>query len=132
MPGIVGLVTGMPRERAEPLLLRMLETMRHESFYVSGTWIDERAGVYVGWVARKGSFADCMPIADEKGDAVLVFSGEEYSGPEIGRLLPERGHAVNGTGLGYLVHLAEESDDFPAMLNGRFHGIAVDRRRGAV
>ena len=39
MPGLVGLITRMPREWAEPQLLRMLETLRHESFYVSGTWM---------------------------------------------------------------------------------------------
>src|SRR5207245_1545432 len=30
----------------------------------------------------------------------------------------------------YLVHLYEEDPSFPAGLNGRFHGLLVDRRRG--
>ena len=46
MPGIVGLITKRPRGWAEPQLTRMLETIRHESFYVTGTWIDEYSGVY--------------------------------------------------------------------------------------
>ena len=37
MPGIVGLITRMPRQRAERELYQMVETLRHESFYVTGT-----------------------------------------------------------------------------------------------
>jgi hypothetical protein len=65
MPGIVGLVTRLPREFAEAELLRMVAALRHESFYVAGTWMDERLGVYVGWVARLGSFAEGMPMHNE-------------------------------------------------------------------
>ena len=43
----------MPREQAERELRRMVEALRHESFYVTGTWVEESLGVYVGWVARK-------------------------------------------------------------------------------
>ncbi len=81
MPGIVGLITKMPRERAEPQLLRMVESLRHELFYVTGTWVDESLGVYVGWAARKGSFSEGMPLRNERGDAVPIFSGEEYPDP---------------------------------------------------
>src|SRR5437899_10078163 len=77
MPGIVGLLTRMPRKRAEPELLRMVEALRHENFYVTGTWVDESLGVYVGWAVRKESFSDGMPLRNERGDVVLVFSGEE-------------------------------------------------------
>ena len=58
----------------------MVEALRHESFYVTGTWMDESLGVYVGWVARKNSFSDGMPLRNERGDVVLVFSGEEFPG----------------------------------------------------
>ena len=44
MPGIVGLVTKMPRERAQAELGRMVEALRHESFYETGTWVDEQLG----------------------------------------------------------------------------------------
>ncbi len=130
MPGLVGLITRMPRQWAEAQLLRMLETLRHESFYVSGTWMDESLGVYVGWVARQGSFAGCMPVHNERGDVTLVFSGEEFSEPNIITSLRERGHGVASEGPSYLVHRYEEEPDFPKGLNGRFHGIAADRARG--
>ena len=127
MPGIVGLVTKMPREQAEAELCRMVELLRHESFYETGTWIDEELGIYVGWAVRKNSFADGMPLFNERGDVLLVWAGEEY--PEAGTLggLKERGHALSAVGPSYLVHLSEEDARFPAGLNGRFHGLLVDR-----
>src|SRR5262245_46837364 len=129
MPGIVGLITRVPRQQAEPQLLRMLEAIRHESFYVTGTWVDEGTGVYVGWVARKNSFGDGMPVGNERGDVVLVFSGEEFSEPSTARHLKERGHEFDPQGASYLVHLYEEDRSFPAGLNGRFHGLLTDRTR---
>lgn len=130
MPGIVGLITKLPREWAEPQLLRMVECLRHESFYVTGTWIEESLGVYAGWVARKGSFSDGMPLRNERRDAVLVFSGEEYPEPSTARLLRQRGHEVDRDGPSYLVHLYEEDPEFPAGLNGLFHGLVADRNQG--
>ena len=129
MPGLVGLITGMPRQWAETRLLRMLETVQHESFYVSGTWSDESMGVYVGWVARKGSFADSMPLHNERKDITLVFSGEDYPEAETKADLKRRGHSLDPDGPSYLVHLYEEDASFPASLNGQFHGLVVDRVR---
>jgi asparagine synthase (glutamine-hydrolysing) len=129
MPGLVGLVTRMPPPRAELELLRMVEALRHENFYVTGTWQDTQLGVYVGWVARKNSFADAMPLANERGDVVLVFSGEEFPEPGTIWRLRARGHAVPAQGPSYLVHLYEEDRSFPAGLNGRFHGLVTDRTR---
>ena len=123
MPGIVGLITDMPRDRAERELLRMVEALRHESFYVTGTWIDESQGIYVGWIARRHSFDDPMPLRNEAGDVTLVFSGEEFPKPGTAQSLKSRGHVLDPAGPSYLVHLAEEDATFPAGLNGRFHGL---------
>ena len=130
MPGIVGLVTKRPRKWAEPQLKRMVEALRHESFYVTGTWIDEALGLYVGWVARDHSFSDGMPLRNERDDVVLVFSGEEYPEPGTARRLRERGHSCAAEGPSYLVHLYEEESNFLKSLNGRFHGMIADRARG--
>jgi asparagine synthase (glutamine-hydrolysing) len=129
MPGIVGFFTQKPREWAEPELARMVATMQHESFYVSGTWIDEASGVYVGWVARKDSFGDGMPLRNERGD-VLVFSGEDYPESGTARRLKERGHDCEEWGASYLVHLYEEDANFFKNLNGRFHGLLADQGSG--
>ncbi len=130
MPGIVGLIGRMPRERAERELRMMVEALRHESFYVTGTWMDESLGVYVGWIARKGSFSDGMPLRNETGKIALTFAGEEF--PETGtrERLRGRGHEFNFEGPSYLIHLYEDDPSFPAGLNGRFHGLVIDSNRG--
>lgn len=130
MPGIVGLISKMPREWAEPQLLRMVDALRHESFYVTGTWIDASLGVYVGWVARKNSFADGMPLSNDRGDVCLVFSGEDYSEPGAAGLPRNVPGGSDSKGPSYLVRLYEEDALFPASLNGRFHGLVSDQRGG--
>jgi len=130
MPGLVGLVTKLPREWAEPQLSRMLDSLRHEAFYVSGTWVDEDLGIYVGWVARQGSFDAAMPLQNETNDITLIFSGEEFPEPGMASALKARGHVVAQDGPSYLVHRYEEEPNFPRRLNGRFHGLVADRTRG--
>ena len=124
MPGIVGLITKMPRERAESELLRMVEALHHESFYRVGTWIDESLGIYTGWAERKDSFSEEMPLCDERGNRVLVFSGEEFPEPTTARRL------ASGKAVSYLIRMSEQDPAFPAGLNGRFHGLLTDRHRG--
>lgn len=116
MPGIAGLVTRMPRQRAERELRRMVETLRHEWFYETGTWSDESLGVYVGWCTRKRSVSVPMPFRNEGGDVVVVFSGEEFA-------------ELNVEGAEHIVHSYEKDPSFPAGLNGRFHGLLADRTR---
>jgi asparagine synthase (glutamine-hydrolysing) len=117
----------MPRKRAERELLRMVHALRHESFYEVGTWIDESLGVYVGWCAQTGSFSDGMPLRSEDGAKVLIFSGEEYPEPGTALRLKHRGHDFDVDSAEYLVHLAEDDAAFPASLNGRFHGLLMER-----
>ena len=121
MPGIAGLITTLPRKRAEEQLSTMLGTLCHESFYVTGSWANTRLGVYVGWTARAGSFSDGMPLTSGRGDTVLVFSGEDHS-----RTDAQRG------GSSYLLEVLEEEPAFPACLNGWFHGLIAKQACGTV
>src|SRR5579885_486836 len=132
MPGIAGLITRLPRETAERQLAQMVESLCHEPFYNSGTFLDSAVGVYAGWVARQGSFADGMPVCNERSDVALVFSGEEF--PEQGIItdLRARGHRFPMHGPSYLVHRYEDESDFTKRLNGRFHGLIADRRSQTV
>ena len=119
MPGIVGIITKLPRQEAERQLRRMVAVLRHEPFYETGTWSDESLGVYVGWIAVKDSFSAQMPLRHRGGDVSLIFSGEEYSNPNAGDQ-------------GALTHLLTQYGQdraFPAGLNGRFHGLLIDRGR---
>src|SRR6266851_10395808 len=119
MPGLVGLITKRPRQWAEPQLCRMLDVIRHETFYTTGTWIDESSGVYVAWTAHADAFADNMPVQDKQSGKVLVFSGEEY-----------RGHQSKVDGASYVIRLYEQDPSFPKGLNGRFHGLLTDKTTG--
>jgi asparagine synthase (glutamine-hydrolysing) len=127
MPGIVGLITKLPRELAEPQLSRMVKTLQHESFYTLGTWIDESLGIYVGWVARKGSFSDGMPLRSADGEVVLIFSGEDFSQTTA---VDDYKPAAGLVNTSYLAEAYKEDPAFPAGLNGRFHGLLVDRAAG--
>ncbi len=131
MPGLAGIITRQPKEAALGELERMLESMRHESFYVVGRWCAPEMGIYAGWVARDGSFSANMPVSNETGDLTLLFSGEDYPTESPIAGLRRRGHEVARAGPGYLVHLAEEDPTFPARVNGIFQGLLVDRRRGS-
>jgi asparagine synthase (glutamine-hydrolysing) len=128
MPGIVGLISRMPPEQAERELRQMVESIHHESFYETGTWTDKSAGVYVGWAARQGSFSEGMPLGNQRGDRVLVFSGEDFPEPGAERRVKQR--SPGDTSASYLITLAEQDSTFPACLNGRFQGLLADPTRG--
>lgn len=125
MPGIVGLITKMPRQRAERELQTMLACIRHDPEWATGAWIDEAAGVYLGWTARRKSVAAQMPARNRSGDVVLVFSGEEFSVTTKAEPGEDQ-----GSGLDCLVHAYETDRAFPDSLNGWFHGLVADKGRG--
>jgi asparagine synthase (glutamine-hydrolysing) len=131
MPGLVGIITKRPKVWAEEAVCSMVKTMLHEPFYTSGVWSDPSLGVYVGWVAQRGSFAEAMPLENERGDVTMAFSGEEFPDPDLPGVLRSRGHDVLSKGPSYLVHRYEDESDFPKQLNGRFHGLVADRSTGA-
>jgi asparagine synthase (glutamine-hydrolysing) len=121
MPGLVGIFTKKSRESAELELRRMVASMQHESWYVSGTWIDEALGLYLGWVERSEQCTRNTHTQEENGDLILAFSGEEFSACE------ESGDVERQS---YLLRLAEEDPSFPKSLNGRFHGVVIDKKSG--
>jgi asparagine synthase (glutamine-hydrolysing) len=130
LPGIVGLITKLPQASAERQLLAMMNCLRHEPFYNCGTWSDPEHGIYIAWVARRGSFSDSMPVHNEDGQITLFFSGEEFPDPDLKTRLRQCGHTFSNEPSAYLVHRYEEESDFPEGLNGRFHGLVADCRQG--
>jgi asparagine synthase (glutamine-hydrolysing) len=132
MPGIVGLITRLPRASAEAQLRSMLKSISYEAFYNTGTWVDEPLGVYVGWTALKGSFSDGMPLQNESRNVCLVFSGEEYSDQRIAYLGRNGNRTSSSSEAAYLVRHYEEDPNFIENLNGMFHGLVADRVRGVV
>lgn len=133
MPGIAGILSKTPREGNVRDLGLMLNSMMHEPFYASGTCCDDRLGIYAGWVGIQGSFSDCMPVWNETRDVCLIFSGEDFTDRSAIEGLKARGHKVDASSAGYLVHLYEETEEaFLGMLNGWFAGILMDHRKGRV
>ena len=63
----------------------------------------------------------------------LPFSsrGEEFPEPDLKKTLQQRGHQFSNQEASYLVHRYEEEAEFPKELNGRFHGLVVDRHQGS-
>ena len=127
MPGLAFIISRRPKSENTLRLQQMLDSMKHESFYSSGTYINEDAGIYIGWVCPPGSYCDCMPISNETKDRLLFFYGEEQADPEDFDLLRKRGHVLPEENAAYVLHLSEERGaDFLQGLNGWFHGAIVD------
>jgi len=133
MPGILGILSKNTKHENKRNLDVMISSMMHEPFYTSGSYIYEKLGLYAGWVCHKRSFADCMPIFNEKKDLLLLFSGEDFSDKETINYLKRLGHEFDSSNAGYLIHLYEEDGEhFLHRLNGWFSGILVDLRKQKV
>lgn len=129
MPGIAGIVGTGSRCENEHALTLMVNCMMHEPFYVSGTYINEEFGLWLGFVNQEGSFADCLPIWNEKRDICILFSGEDFTDQTDIDVLRRHGHEFGSEDASYLVHLYEEMGcEFLGKLNGWFSGVLVDFR----
>jgi asparagine synthase (glutamine-hydrolysing) len=129
MPGLVGIISKIPQEDKGAALDKMLNGMMHERFYTSGTYVNEKLGLWIGWVNHQGSFSDCMPVWNETKNICLIFSGEDFRDPSEIEHLKARGHECDSGNASYLVHLYEEiGPKFIEKLNGWFSGVLVDLR----
>ena len=126
MPGISGIVGKGRTGENEAMLQQMIKCMMHESFYKAGTYVNEKAGIGIGWVNHKNAFADCMPVWNENKNICLIFSGEDFTEKsEIERL--KTNHHFDPSNASYLVHLYEEQGTkFINRLNGFFSGVVID------
>jgi asparagine synthase (glutamine-hydrolysing) len=114
MPGIAGLISRRPPDECRRLTEQMLGSMQHEPFYTSGSYSAPDLGVFAGWVALKGSFADCQPVVSSQEDIVLLLAGECFSSSRQSatRLIEE----YEATG-----------DHFVTDVNGLFGGLLIDK-----
>ena len=130
MPGIVGLITKKNPSQARAELAAMLNAIRYEAFYSCGTWDAESLNVYCGWTALPGSFSDGMPLRDLTGGTHIVFSGEDYSRNGDGKQACTR--CAISPESAYLLRRYENNPEFEQTLNGMFHGVVADSKRGTV
>jgi asparagine synthase (glutamine-hydrolysing) len=133
MPGIVGIIgTGSSGKKASALQ-QMMKCMIHESSYNSGSYINERLGLYVGWICHARSYKDCMSVWNETKDVCVIFSGEDFTETSEIDNLRTRGHECSLEDANYLVHLYEEMGlKFIERLNGWFSGVLIDLRERSV
>jgi asparagine synthase (glutamine-hydrolysing) len=133
MPGIAGIISNISRDKYERDLGQMIDCMMHETFYSSGTYVNNQLGFYTGWVCHKGSFSDCMPVFNERKDLVLLFAGEHFADRELIHQLKRKGHTFDASNASYLIHLYEDDEEgFLQHLNGWFCGVLVDLRKPKV
>jgi asparagine synthase (glutamine-hydrolysing) len=129
MPGIIGIISKSSSDKNKQDISTMVGSMLHESFYSSGTYLNDQLGIYAGWVCHKDSFCDCLPIWNEKKDIALIFFGENFTDLELFDQLKAKHHRFDKTNAGYIVHMYEEKGlDFLQDLNGWFSGLLIDLR----
>jgi asparagine synthase (glutamine-hydrolysing) len=128
VPGIVGIIhPDRLREKRRELDV-MVKCLLHEDYYTSGTLIDERCGVAVGWVTQSGSFSDCMPAWNEDKSVCLIFHGEDYADDRPAGVL-QNGRQLSTRNARYLLHRYEETGlKFLETINGWFSGLIIDTR----
>ena len=133
MPGIAGIISKTSQGKNEKDIGLMVECMMHESFYSSGEYINDKLGLYAGWVCQEGSFSDCMPVWNEKKDIALIFFGENFTDRAVFDQLKSKNHVFDKTNASYLIHIYEEKGlDFLQDLNGWFSGILIDLQKKKV
>lgn len=131
MPGVVGIIKKEASGNEQEKLSIMLNSILHEPFYTHGAFSSAEHGLYIGFSALQGSFADCMPIFNETKDVVMFLAGECFMESIMMDDLKSRGHQFNPTDASYLVHLYEEkNEDFFRILNGWYSGIILDFKNG--
>jgi asparagine synthase (glutamine-hydrolysing) len=131
MPGIFGIVAPHSAEVLSATLRTMQQSLLHEGFYTSGTYVCPGQHCGVGWVNLRNGFSDCMPIWNEAKDIALFFHGENFAEGGVTEDLKKRHPIPDDSNASYLVHLYEErGEEFVRGLNGFFHGVIIDLRVG--
>ncbi len=108
----------------------MVAALRHEDLSASGRYVDQSAGLWVGWVCHKDSYCDSLPIVAKDDQVVIVFYGEHYPDSDEIERLKKAGFNTDPGSAEYLLDLyAVRGERFFADLNGWFAGIVLDRRK---
>ena len=128
MPGIAGIISRRSPDECQRLVKAMIDSMKHEAFYTSGTCSAPEVGLYGGWVAHKGSFADRQSGMTASNGVSLLFSGEFFPpSPESFALPKSQDRESDADRLPRLYE--EKGDRFVEKINGLFSGFLIDRKR---
>ena len=129
MPGITGIIGKAGSNQKRTALDVMVGCMLHESFYKSGTYIQEELGLYLGWTCFATDATANLPVWNEQRDVCLIFSGEQHPDANQITQLKGKGHKLDQRDVSWVVHLYEEIGVSAfEQLNGWFSGVLVDFR----
>jgi asparagine synthase (glutamine-hydrolysing) len=100
MCGLAGILARRPGPDDNVGLERMTASLAHRGPDGAGSWRDTDAGIHLGH--RRLAVIDLtdegrQPMVSASGRYVIVFNGEIYNHPELGRELADLGHAFRGT-----------------------------------
>lgn len=130
MPGIVGIIRRTNDTTNKDDVRVMVNCMKHESCYGEGIYHNEQLGFYSGWVCHKNSFSEGMPIVNDRGDMILIFSGEHFPNIDSTDRFKQRRHTCDLLDASSLIQLYEEKGEgFLRELNGWFGGVIIDLRK---
>jgi asparagine synthase (glutamine-hydrolysing) len=120
MPGITGVIGIGPAEARQAMVQRMVGTMRHESFYQSGGYGDDRAGLVAGWTSRGDGPSSTNPHWNAARTVCLIVDGESFDD-------------ADHDGLQHVLRAYEQHDvSFLSQLNGTLNGLLLDLRQQKV
>jgi asparagine synthase (glutamine-hydrolysing) len=119
MPGIVGIIGSGCHEKRSAELREMLASLHRESFYSHGSAECPDLGIWAGWTAHRGSFAERISTRAAPGNARLLLTGEFFPAAA--------GEVDSATVLvAFLDDWRRRGDRALAALNGLFSGVIVD------
>jgi asparagine synthase (glutamine-hydrolysing) len=102
----------------------MVQCVLHEPSYSRGTYFAPELGCYLGWTGHTGSYADCNPVVDDRGEVALIFSGEHFA--------HDGDRASHSSPRCLLKKYIDRGPRFVEEINGWFSGVVVDRRSASV
>jgi asparagine synthase (glutamine-hydrolysing) len=104
----------------------MLETMRHEPFYVSGSLSAADQRVWIGWMAHPGSFSARVSAYRHHDGSAVILSGECFGRlPGSSRYILDDPEAFAHS---LIDAVRSEGPRYLNNLNGLFSGVIVDRQ----
>ena len=123
MPGIAGIIGRGSAEVCRHLLDQMVAAMKPDPFLASGTHCAPDLGVFVGWVAHRGSFAARHSARISDQGLRLAWTGECFAAGTTNPPQPDD-LAARLRDLG-----GDRGDGVAAQLNGLFGGVLIDTLR---
>jgi asparagine synthase (glutamine-hydrolysing) len=121
MPGIFGIVSRKPQADCEPRLEQMRASMQLGIWCPVATLAFPDLGIFAGWAAHGGSFADVESTRDEACDVALILGGECFR---------DNCASTVGSRSWILDQYEKRGERSFEELNGIFSGLLVDRRQG--